>query len=384
MTQDLSLYIHWPFCLSKCPYCDFNSHVRDQIDHQAWLDAYLKELQFYADTLPHQNIKSIFFGGGTPSLMDPRIVETILNKVAVLWKVPKQLEITLEANPQTVEIGKFKDFRTAGINRVSLGIQSLDDRELKFLGRLHDAGQAKKAIVVAQEVFERYSLDFIYALPGQTTKKWQTSLAEIVPLLRDHISAYQLTIEPGTAFHTLHQRGEWDLPDEETAAQLYEMTRDVLGQQGLHDYEISNYACSGGESQHNFTYWRYQDYLGIGPGAHGRLTQTGEKYATRNHKAPELWLEKVEQSGCGVKQTEVLSALERAKEMLMMGLRLEEGVQLERFRQEAKKPLDQVLDPESLSFLKKEGLIELNAQTLRATSNGRQRLNSLLAYLLPS
>lgn len=383
MIQDLSLYIHWPFCLSKCPYCDFNSHVRAHIDHQAWLDAYLKELRFYADSLPHQTIKSIFFGGGTPSLMDPKIVEAILNEVAVLWHVPNDLEITLEANPQTVEIGKFKDFQTAGINRVSLGIQSLDDAELKFLGRLHDAGQAKKAIAVAQKVFERYSLDFIYALPGQTTEKWQASLAEIVPLLRDHISAYQLTIEPGTAFHTLHQRGEWSLPDEETAAQLYEMTRDVLERQGLHAYEISNYARVGGESQHNLTYWRYQDYLGIGPGAHGRLTREGEKYATRNHKAPEIWLEKIDQSGCGVTHTEVLSHLERAKELLMMGLRLEEGVKLEKLQQECGQSIDQLCDSGVLASLKQEGLIEIDSHTLKATQQGRQRLNALLAYILP-
>ncbi|MEN8237090.1 MAG: radical SAM family heme chaperone HemW [Pseudomonadota bacterium] len=383
MPQALSLYIHWPFCLSKCPYCDFNSHVREHIDHQAWLAGYLKELRFYAGTLPHQTIKSIFFGGGTPSLMDPKIVEIILNEVTQLWSLPKDLEITLEANPQTVEIGKFKDFHAAGINRVSLGIQSLDDTELKFLGRLHDATQAMKAITVARQVFMRYSLDFIYALPGQSPKKWQASLAQIAPLLQGHISAYQLTIEPGTAFHTLHQRGEWTLPDEEISAQLYEMTRDVLGQHGFQAYEISNYARTGGKSQHNLTYWRYQDYLGIGPGAHGRLTKQGQKYATYNHKAPEVWLEKVGQSGFATKKTEVLSSTEKAKEMLMMGLRLEEGVQLERFRKETGHHLEQFCVPESLASLKQEGLIELDTQVLRATQQGRQRLNAVLPYMLP-
>ncbi len=380
--RKLSLYLHWPFCLSKCPYCDFNSHVRDHIDQDQWLQAYRQELRFQAQQLPNRKLTSIFFGGGTPSLMDAKLVEQILEEIAQLWQVPNDIEVTLEANPQTVEAAKFKDFRAAGINRVSMGIQSLNDKSLKFLGRLHDGQEALRAIGIAQKVFDRYSLDFIYALPGQLPQDWRQDLQEILPLIRDHISAYQLTIEPGTAFHTLYQRKSFQLPDEDTAAALYDLTGDVLSKVGFAPYEISNYAAPGSESQHNLNYWRYGDYLGIGPGAHGRVTQQGNKYAVKNYRAPETWLKQVQEKGHGMEQMDVLTSRERAEEMLMMGLRLQEGVDLTNFQQEVQRPLQDFVDMEALDRLVGEGLVTYTPTKLWASLRGRRCLNAVLGYLV--
>jgi putative oxygen-independent coproporphyrinogen III oxidase len=304
VTEDrrgFGIYIHWPFCKAKCPYCDFNSHVRERIEEEDWRASYLKELAHFAALTPGRTVTSIFFGGGTPSLMDPKTTETVIDAVARHWRVSNDIEITLEANPTSVEGGKLKGFRSTGINRVSLGIQALQDADLKFLGRQHSSAEALAALDLAAQIFERFTFDLIYARPGQTPAAWADELKRALSFAADHISLYQLTIEPGTAFEQAYARGDFRLPDEETQAELYEMTGAHLGEAGLAAYEISNYARPGSESRHNLTYWRYGDYVGIGPGAHGRLTLEGRKIATRQHRAPERWLEMVAAEGHAMK-----------------------------------------------------------------------------------
>ncbi|MBL8665802.1 MAG: coproporphyrinogen III oxidase, partial [Candidatus Odyssella sp.] len=274
-----ALYVHWPFCLSKCPYCDFNSHVRERVEEARWQRAYLAELERAAAETPGRVVTSVFFGGGTPSLMPPETAAAILARIRALWPVAPDAEITLEANPGAAEAARFRAFRAAGVNRLSIGVQALDDAALKFLGRRHVAAEALAAVERAAGIFPRYSFDLIYARPGQSVAAWREELARALRFAGDHLSVYQLTIEPGTAFHTAHARGDFALPDEDTAADLYEATRDLLGAAGLAAYEISNHARPGGESRHNLAYWRYADYAGIGPGAHGRLTLGDAKVA---------------------------------------------------------------------------------------------------------
>jgi len=376
------LYVHWPFCLKKCPYCDFNSHVRDRIDQERWRDGLLAELDHYAAQSTGRVVTSIFFGGGTPSLMAPETAGAVINRIARNWTLAADAEITLEANPTSVEAGRFQGFRTAGINRVSLGIQALDDRALKFLGRAHSAGEARAAIALAASSFDRYSFDLIYARPEQSLASWAAELDAALALAGDHLSVYQLTIEPGTAFHTAHARGDFILPDDDLAGALYELTQERLEAAGMPAYEISNHARPGQESRHNLTYWRYGDYLGVGPGAHGRLTLGGVKHATRQKKAPESWLGAVEVAGHGTEEVTPLTAEQRSEELLMMGLRLAEGIPRTRFRAELGCEPEALLDPRGLVQLVEGGFVVLDDHRLAATAAGRQRLNAVLAMLV--
>ena len=376
------IYIHWPFCRSKCPYCDFNSHVRERVDQARWRGALLRELEHYARDTQGRAVTSIFFGGGTPSLMEPETVAALIARVRELWPVANEIEIALEANPTSAEIEKFRAFREGGVNRVSLGVQSLVAGDLKFLGRQHDAAQALAAVEMAARTFDRFSFDLIYARPGQTLEQWRQELDRALEFAAGHISLYQLTIEPGTQFEQAVARGDFRVLDEEHAAALYEATVARLGAAGLADYEISNFARPGEESRHNLTYWRYGDYIGIGPGAHGRLTIGGDKFATRQHRAPEAWLELVERDGHATRQRDLVARPERLNEMLMMGLRLKEGVPLARIELESALPFRQALDQSRLRRLIDGGFLALSHDTLSATSSGRQRLDAVLGALV--
>jgi oxygen-independent coproporphyrinogen-3 oxidase len=380
--KPLAIYVHWPFCLSKCPYCDFNSHVREQVDHARWRAALTAEIDHYAARTAGRVVTSIFFGGGTPSLMEPATVAAVIDRVAGRWPVAHDVEITLEANPSSVESGRFAALALAGVNRVSLGVQALDDASLAFLGRRHNASEALDALGVAQRHFGRTSFDLIYARPAQTVAAWRAELAQAIAKGAEHLSVYQLTIEEGTRFATLAARGELDMPGEDTQAALYETTQDMLSAAGLPAYEISNHARPGAESRHNLTYWRYGDYVGIGPGAHGRLTVDGEKIATRAHRAPEIWLDRVEARGHGGHEDVPVTLSERRDEMLMMGLRLTEGVSRARLIDELGADVETLLDRSNLARLIDGGFLTLDGEALRATDAGRQRLNAVLAALL--
>lgn len=378
-----ALYVHWPFCASKCPYCDFNSHVREKVDQPRWAEALLRELDHFADLTPGRTLTSVFFGGGTPSLMPPSTVEAVLKRADERWGLPAGTEVTLEANPTSVEADKFRAFRAAGVNRVSLGIQALNEADLKALGRRHSADEALTAIALARALFPRYSFDLIYARPQQTVAAWRDELSRALDHAVGHLSLYQLTIEEGTQFHTLHARGELVLPEEEVQGELYAATQEVLNQAGLPAYEVSNHARPGQESRHNLTYWRYGDYIGIGPGAHGRLTLPGQgKVATRTHRAPEIWLERTLATGSGAKPFEPVAAADRLTEMLMMGLRLSEGVALDRVVAETGRPLADWIDPARLDGLIRHGMLERRGANLAATADGRERLNAVLSRLL--
>ena len=376
------IYIHWPFCRSKCPYCDFNSHVRERVDHGRWRAALLRELEHYARDAEGRVVTSIFFGGGTPSLMEPETVAALVARVRELFPVADDVEITQEANPTSAEIGKFRAFRAAGVNRVSLGVQSLIADDLKFLGRQHDAGQALAAVEMVAATFDRFSFDLIYARPNQSLDQWRAELDRALDFAAGHISLYQLTIEPGTQFEQAVARGDFRVLDEERAAELYEATVTRLGRAGLADYEISNFARPGEESRHNLTYWRYGDYIGIGPGAHGRLTLGQEKLATRQHRAPEAWLDLVERDGHATRQRDLVPRDERLSELLMMGLRLKEGVPVARIEQESAKPFAAALDPSRLQRLIDGDFLTLSGDRLTATQQGRQRLDAVLAALI--
>ncbi len=381
-TPLFGVYVHWPFCASKCPYCDFNSHVREAVDHQAWRISMLSEIDYYASLTPGRTVSSIFFGGGTPSLMEPETVEAIIDCVQKCWHISNDCEITLEANPTSVEAGKFKAFRQAGVNRVSLGVQALNDDELKFLGRKHNVSEALKAIEIARENFDRFSFDLIYARPNQSIKDWQEELENALKFSAEHLSLYQLTIEQGTPFYMQHKRGEFKVPDNDLAGELYEVTQAILNDAGMPAYEVSNHAAAGQESRHNMTYWRYEDYVGVGPGAHGRLTLDGKKQATRGHRAPEIWRERVIECGHGSHEFEEISCEQRVTESLMMGLRLRDGVSLARLSDEAGKPWDEYLDGAKVKALIDEGMLVLTEGRLHATSAGLQRLNGVLRFLL--
>jgi oxygen-independent coproporphyrinogen-3 oxidase len=379
--DDLALYIHWPFCLSKCPYCDFNSHVRDSIPQARMVAALRRELAFEAARLGPRRLTSVFFGGGTPSLLDPENVSLILQDARRLFVLAEDIEVTLEANPTSIEAGRFAGYADAGVNRVSIGVQSFDEAALKFLGREHSAGQAIAAIELARRMFPRLSFDLIYALPGQTLASWRTALHEALSLAADHLSLYQLTIEPGTAFFTRHARGEFVLPDEELAAALYDETVDVAGSFGLENYEISNFAVPGGESRHNLSYWRYLDYAGIGPGAHGRVSLGGERFAVSRHRGPEAWAALVEGHGHGATHEDALAATDQAREALLMGLRLSEGILLRRFEARTGVALLDAVEPDILEAAITAGYLELTETRLMATAAGRQRLDALLPEL---
>ena len=376
------LYVHWPFCLSKCPYCDFNSHVREAIDQSRWRAALVRELAHAAGETPGRRVSSIFFGGGTPSLMAPETVAAVIEAAGTAWGLDPEAEITLEANPNSVEAGRLAAYRAAGVNRVSLGVQALDDAALGFLGRSHSAAEAVAAVETARSVFDRVSFDLIYARPGQSVGQWRRELTSAVALAGEHLSVYQLTIEPATAFHAAWRRGELVPPEEPLAARLYEATQDVLEPAGLPAYEVSNHARSGGRCRHNLTYWRYEDYAGIGPGAHGRLNLADGKWATRQHRAPEAWLAAVERDGHATRGRTRLTAEERLSELVMMGLRLTEGISRAAFRRETGAEPEAVLEERRLAALQEAGYLEIDGTGLRATVAGRQRLNALSAYLL--
>jgi putative oxygen-independent coproporphyrinogen III oxidase len=380
--NELALYVHWPFCKSKCPYCDFNSHVRASIDEERWGAALLRELDHYAGLTRGRSLVSVFFGGGTPSLMPAATVASVLDHAASHWSAGPDLEVTLEANPSSVEAGRLAEFRAAGVNRVSLGVQALDDPMLRFLGRGHTASEARDAVATAARLFPRYSFDLIYARPGQSVADWTRELDDALSLAGDHLSVYQLTIEPGTAFATQYARGDFALPDEETAGALYEATQERLDRAGLGAYEISNHARPGAECRHNLVYWRYDDYVGVGPGAHGRIGINGTKHATRQRRAPETWLAAVEEEGHATEEVAPLTQDERRDEMVMMGLRLAQGVGRARFSRETGRAIEEALDPKALADLVNGGFLVLDDSCLRATAAGRQRLNAVLARLL--
>ncbi|HEX3984437.1 MAG TPA: radical SAM family heme chaperone HemW [Acidisoma sp.] len=381
-TEPLALYIHWPFCLAKCPYCDFNSHVREVLPQARFRAALLRELEWETARLGRRPLRSIFFGGGTPSLMEPETVGALIAAARSLFAAGPDLEITLEANPTSIEAGRFAAYRAAGVNRVSIGIQSLNEADLKRLGRQHSVAQAIAALEIGRRIFPRLSFDLIYARPGQTLEAWRAELEQALALAADHLSLYQLTIEPGTAYEGLHRRGEIVLPDAETAAILYEATVEEAGRFGLLPYEVSNYARPGSESRHNLTYWRYGDYVGIGPGAHGRLSLAGGRTATRRHRAPEIWADRVEALGHGSGEEVPVTASEQATEMLLMGLRLTEGVSAARFEARTGIALAEAIDQAMLPALIEEGYLVAEGDQLRATAEGRLRLDSLLAALI--
>lgn len=384
MTSAFGIYIHWPFCISKCPYCDFNSHVAASIDQPGWRNAYLRELSHFAGQTQGREVTSIFFGGGTPSLMESATTGAVLDQIAKLWPLAPGVEITLEANPGTIDAERFRDFRAAGVNRLSMGLQSLDDAQLKFLGRRHDVAQAVKAVELARAIFPRISFDLIYARPGQTEAAWRTELAQAIALAADHLSLYQLTIEPGTAFHPAHARGDFALPEDDDAVRLFEVTQAMTEAADLPAYEVSNHARPGAECRHNLLYWQGDDYVGVGPGAHGRLTDgAGTVHALRQFKTPDKWLAEVAQSGHGTQETLALEPQERIEELVMMGLRLTDGLDQTRFHHQTGKDLAEALDQSGLATMIEEGLICWRGNRLLATPKGRLLLNSVISALLP-
>jgi len=378
----LGVYIHWPFCKSKCPYCDFNSHVRDGVEQARWRRALLTELEYAAREAPDRRVETMFFGGGTPSLMEPETVGALIARTQQLWDTAPDVEITLEANPTSVEATNFAALAEAGVNRVSLGVQALDPAALKFLGREHSADEAIAAIATARQHFAHYSFDLIYARPGQTAESWLAELERALSLAGEHLSLYQLTIERGTRFFAEHQRGGFVLPGEDEAARMFELTQTRLEAAGLPAYEISNHARTGAACRHNLIYWRYQDYVGVGPGAHGRFAEGDTKRATRRTSGPENWLSQVEEQGHGTAETAVVTGQDRVEEALMMGLRLAEGIDRALFQSVAGADPVEALSEARLAPLVAAGFLEIDPGRLAATPAGRQRLNALLERLI--
>lgn len=380
--QDFAIYVHWPFCVSKCPYCDFNSHVREGIDQQAWRQAFLAELDYWAARTGPQTVSAIFFGGGTPSTMPPETTAAIIDRIRHHWPIANSIEITLEANPSSVEAGRFAAFAGAGVNRFSLGVQSFDNDVLKFLGRAHDSREAVAAIETACSTVDRVSFDLIYALPDQTADRWQAELSRALAFDTGHLSLYQLTIEPNTGFAGQVARGVFTPMPEDPSADLYDLTQQVTSDAGLPAYETSNHARPGEESRHNLAYWQYGAWIGVGPGAHGRpVLPDGTRLATDTLKKPERWLDAVVCQGHGAIQQDLLSADEQATEALVMGLRLSGGIQAARFQAATGRALDQTIDTDAAKMLTENGLLDWNRDTLRVTEEGRLVLNSILAEL---
>ena len=378
-TAAFGVYVHWPFCLSKCPYCDFNSHVRHAaIDEDRFARAFAREIETTAARVPGRQVSSIFLGGGTPSLMRPETVGAVLDAIAKHWRLDDGVEVTLEANPTSVEAARFAGYRAAGVNRVSLGVQALDDASLKQLGRLHSVREALDAVAIARKAFERYSFDLIYARPDQTADMWAAELQLAIKEAAEHLSLYQLTIEEGTPFFGLYAAGKLKTPNEATARALYDVTQEVCAHHGLPAYEISNHARKGAECRHNLVYWRGEEYAGIGPGAHGRLDINGSRHATMAEKRPEAWLMRVEANGHGVITNDVLNSAERADEFLLMGLRLVEGIDPGRYAALAGRPLN----PRRIAMLREEGAIVVDGDgRLRVTQAGFPLLDAVVADL---
>ena len=373
------IYVHWPFCEAKCPYCDFNSHVRHAgIDQPRFAAAFERELAYFAARTRGRRVESIFLGGGTPSLMLPATVGRVLDAIAGLWEISPTVEVSMEANPSSVEAERFRGYRAAGVNRLSLGVQSLRDADLRRLGRLHDADQARAAIGIARSTFERISFDLIYARPDQDAAAWRAELEEAIGLAADHLSLYQLTIEQGTPYFELHRAGKLVVPDPDTAADLYDLTQEICARHGMPAYEVSNHAVPGAECRHNLVYWRYGDYVGVGPGAHGRLTGGNGKFATATERHPETWLAAVEARGEGLVEDVSLTREEQGDEFLLMGLRLVEGVDLARFEAIS----DRRIDPRRVADLVEHGMVErLGGTRMRVTPAGLLVLDAVVADL---
>jgi putative oxygen-independent coproporphyrinogen III oxidase len=373
------IYVHWPFCAAKCPYCDFNSHVRSEFDETLWSRAIVQELEWVAAQQGDHRpvVESIFFGGGTPSLMTGSAVARVIDAIGQLWLLAPDAEITLESNPASAEAAHFRDYRAAGVNRVSLGVQALNDSDLKFLGRLHNVADAKAALAMAMAAFDRVSLDLIYARPRQTVAQWRAELAEALAFGTEHLSLYQLTIEPGTPFAALAREGKLLTPDEDIAAALYETTQELTEAAGQPAYEISNHAVPGAESRHNLIYWRYGAYAGVGPGAHGRLDLAGKRFATSCERLPERWRDLVSRTGHGVIEMQEVAQADAAQEHLLMNMRLAEGLDLTGYETRWSAPLDR----RRIAGLENEGLVRLANEKLIATPRGRLVLNSVIAAL---
>ncbi|CAH1650719.1 radical SAM family heme chaperone HemW [Chelatococcus asaccharovorans] len=371
------VYVHWPFCASKCPYCDFNSHVRHApVDEARFVAAFATEIAHRAELAPKRTVTSIFFGGGTPSLMQPATVGAILDAIGRHWPVDAHVEISLEANPTSVEAERFRGYRAAGVNRVSLGVQAMNDADLKALGRRHTAEEAMGAVGIAASIFDRFSFDLIYARPNQTPAAWATELKEAIARAAEHLSLYQLTIEPGTWFHKLHQAGKLVVPDDEVGRALYDVTQEVCAARGLPAYEISNHAAAGAQCRHNLVYWRYGEYAGIGPGAHGRLVTGQGRLAMETELVPETWLAHVEKRGHGLVDVEVLSQEAQGDEYLLMGLRLKEGIDPMRYRALS----GRTLDPQRIADLVEHGMIECHANgRISVSPAGFPVLNAVVA-----
>jgi putative oxygen-independent coproporphyrinogen III oxidase len=374
-----ALYIHWPFCLAKCPYCDFNSHVRNGIDNALWQRALIADMRREAELAGGEPLTSVFFGGGTPSLMPPKLVESLLNEAQRLWGFGEEVEITLEANPSSVEADRFADLAAGGINRVSLGLQSLDNEALRFLGRLHDAREGLAALDVAQRHFARVSFDLIYARPGQTAAAWQAELTRALGFGTGHLSLYQLTIEPGTRFATLVREGSLDPLDDDAAADLFALTRDLTERVGMPAYEISNHARPGEESRHNLAYWEYRNYCGIGPGAHGRRGGI----ATVRHRKPENWLAAIAATGDGIVEARQLGKREQASEAMLMGLRLARGVDTATLAARLQLSEAELYDADKVAFYEEQGLILRDGKRLTVTPAGMPLLDALLGEIVP-
>lgn len=377
--MSFGIYIHWPFCAAKCPYCDFNSHVRTRIDEAGWIDAIVRELEWVAAQQGAERpiVETIFFGGGTPSLMQGASVARTLDTIARLWRMANDVEVTLESNPASADATRFADYRAAGVNRLSLGVQALNDSDLKMLGRLHNAAEAKAALALAMKNFERVSLDLIYARPDQTLTQWRGELAEALAFGTDHLSLYQLTIEPATPFFTAHRTGKLKIPDEDHAAELFETTQAMTAAAGRPAYEISNHAVPGSEARHNLLYWRYGAYAGVGPGAHGRLDIGGTRVATQTERLPERWREAVATRGHGMIETGAIANDDAAREHLLMNLRLSEGIDIAAY----KARWGTAPDPARIASLAQDGLVTLHESRLTATPRGRLLLNSVIAAL---
>lgn len=369
--NEISVYIHWPFCSSKCPYCDFNSHVSSSIDTEGFINGYITEIEYFKEILQNKVITTIFFGGGTPSLAPPKFFERVISKLAQISELANEIEITCEANPSSVEYNKFVDFKSAGINRVSIGIQSFDQEELRFLGRQHSVEDALHAIRIAQNTFDRYSFDLIYALPKQSLTSWKRQLKNALKLADGHLSLYQLTIEKGTKFFTDHAKGKFQMPQEEISEEFYTATNNIMSDHEFDAYEISNYAVKGNECKHNMVYWNYGQYLGIGPGAHGRYRTEKGNTATMMTHSPQKWLDLVKEQGHGLQQCNILTEQEEYEEMLIMGLRLKDGISKIKLR-----------NTENMQFLLKQGLLMEDNFNIYATDRGRLVLNNIITYMI--
>ncbi|MFP4313542.1 MAG: radical SAM family heme chaperone HemW [Alphaproteobacteria bacterium] len=379
----MGIYIHWPFCVSKCPYCDFNVYLNNKHESKVWRDAYLHSIKTYKNLMPDREVVSIYFGGGTPSLMAPELAGDIITAIRESWPCADNIEITLEANPTSAEIDKFKAFSEAGVNRLSLGVQSLRDDVLKFLGRLHGSDEVLRAINIANGVFHRFTFDLIYALPNQTLQEWERDLKAAIPMMKGHLSAYQLTVKGGTAFEKQEARGDFTLPDSDKAADFYNLTNDIMADHDMPAYEVSNYGASGQESRHNLVYWHYQDYIGIGPGAHGRITINGNKYATQDYKKPEDWLRAVNENGKGCEVFDELSVQDRLEEILMGGLRIKEGIDLQKLGGQTGLNPQEKLDWEHIEIACAQGWLDYReGRYLIPSREGWLRCDSLLPYIL--